>query len=83
MKYVTCMGALWKLTDTAWLRYARDAKRAATGNQEEPNLDDYGKLLQACPLDVTDNIPNAAATLYDERWGKPGFAKQFGARQQS
>ena len=58
MKYVTCMGALWKHTDTAWIRYVRDSRRYKQGAQDTPDLDDYGNFLQARTIDVTDFNPD-------------------------
>ena len=56
MKYATCMGGLWKLTDGAWKRYKRDAHRASKGWQDVPNLSDYGTYVGE-PVDVTDTLP--------------------------
>ncbi len=49
MKYVTCMGGLWKLQDHKFKEFA--AAHAANG---EADLDDYGTHLGQITANVTD-----------------------------
>ncbi len=49
MKYVTCFGGLWRLTNRRYRHLLLDIKA-----RKEFNLDDYGKNLGIIEVDVTD-----------------------------
>lgn len=50
--YVSCMGALSRLTPSAWKRFLRD-HAAGKG----PRLDDYGTFLSSEIHNITDMTP--------------------------
>lgn len=61
MKYVTCMDAIWRLSDAA---YKRLLKSAAQGNNWD--LDDYGKCICDYLIRVTDMDADEAKQRLEE-----------------
>lgn len=57
MKYVTCYGGLWRLTNRCYRHLLLDIKAG-----KECDLGDYGKNLGIIEVDVTDLAPDEVET---------------------
>ena len=52
MKYVTCMGGIWKLTNKQYQKMV-----IAGSGGFEVDLDEYGKFIGQAGIDITDMEP--------------------------
>lgn len=71
MKLVTCMGGVWKLTDS---KYKSLTQHIAAGGTEI-DINDYGTYLGSVKMDVTDIDADKVAQCRMEVPGYPEYAE--------
>lgn len=58
MKYLDCFGGVWKLSERSYRRFLRNAAEG-----KDWNLNDYGRMIAANTIHVTDLTAEMAREL--------------------
>lgn len=87
MKHVQCMGGIWRLTESRFRDLKADLAAADETNESPVDLDNYGKMILADPIDLADlreqmrDLRESAVKALSADQVRTMFAAKDGARR--